>query len=243
MISSQLKYLFLSLTCVGLVACSVKTYDKSTDTGTMSEAESLRDRGFYEEARHQYSRIKTEFPQSPLQVEAALKTALSYYEEESYGAAASAYQDFIKTYPGRPEIPDALYSLGMSYVKQMPSTPQRDTRPTVQAIDTFTRLMIDYPDNAHKDEVNKLIVEARDQLATKIYEIARFYEKRKDYNAAARRYEELAEEFSDNGRAEEAAAKQVYCLKKAGDAEKAEKLQQLFEEKFPNSKFSSMMSP
>lgn len=233
--------IFLLSLC--LTACAAKHYDKTTDVGTLNEAKSLRERGFYEEARQQYLRIKTEFPQSPLQVEASLQNAHSYYEEESFTAAASAYQEFLKTYPGRPEIPEAIYFLGMSYAKQMPSTPQRDTRVTSQAVDTFTRLMIDFPDNSHKDEVNKLIEEAREQLATKIYEIGRFYEKNNAYPAAAKRYANLIEQYPDSSLAEEAEARQILCLKKSGDSEKASRLRDLFEEKFPNSKFGSMISP
>lgn len=238
-----MRNLFVILCVSFFISCSTKKFDLTTDRGTIQEADSLRERGFYEEARAQYLRIKTEFPQSPLQVEASLKTALSYYEEESYTASATAYSDFIKTYPGSPEIPEALFKLGMSYVHQMPSTPQRDTRPSAQVIDTMTRLMIDHPDNPHRAEATKWINTARNQLAQKVFDIARFYEKKKDWLAASKRYGEVYEQFSDLPLAEEALARQVRCLNRSGEKEKASKIREIFEEKFPKSNFRSMMAP
>lgn len=195
---------------------------------------------FYEEARKQFLRLKTEFPQSALQVEADLRIADSYYEEESYQTAAQSYDDFLKTYPGRPEYSEALYKMGMCYVKQMPSTPQRDTRASSKVVDTFTRLMLDFPNTKHSQEAQSYIDRARHQLATKIYEIARFYERMKQYDSAARRYAELADQYSEHGLIEEAMAREIRCRRRAGQQEKAEALLKSFLEKYPTSSFLSL---
>lgn len=234
---------FCVLLCLALSACSTRHKDLTTAEGTLNEGRALLKDGFYEEARKQFMRIKTEFPQSPLQVQADLAIAQSYFEEESYRAAADAYQDFIKTYPGRPEMADALYELGLSYAKQMPSTPQRDTQPTSRVLDTFTRLVVDYPDYPKTKEAQEWIEKARSQLADKIWEIARFYEKQGRFESAARRYSEYYDQYADTPRAEEALAKQIANLRKAGQKEKADVLANVFEEKFPKSKFISIIHP
>lgn len=222
-----------------LWSCSPKGQDLTTDIGTLQEGDRLAENEFFEEARKQYLRIKTEFPQSRLQVEANLKIAETYYKEEAYATAATSYEEFIRTYPGRPEIPEALYRLGMCYVRQMPSTPQRDTRPTAKAVDTFTRLMIDYPQNSHAAEAQQWIDKARNQLAQKIYQIASFYERMGDYESAARRFGDLAEQFSEHPLMEEAMARQVKNLYKAKQNERADRLAERFQEKFPKSKFET----
>ncbi len=201
------------------------------------------DRGFYEEARTQFTRIKTEFAQSPLQVQAVLKIADSYFEEESYNAAATAYQEFIRTFPGQPEVPDALFRLGLSYAKQMPSTPQRDARATGQTLDTFTRLLAEYPNYAKKDEAQQWIERAENQLADKIFGIARFYEKKELYDSAARRYGELVQFYSHLPQAEEALARQIRCLKLSKDNSKAEELTSFFTERYSDSKYRDLLEP
>ncbi len=235
------KYLFIVIVAAEGWGCSVRDKDLTTDVGTMTEANALLKDEFYDEARKQYYRVKTEFPHSPLQVEVDLKIAESYFLEESYVTAASSYEDFIKTYPGRPEIPEALYQLGMCYVHQMPNTPERDTRPTAKVVDTFTRLMIDYPQSKHQETAQRHIETARDQLARKIYEIGRFYEKMRNYESAARRYGELADQYPEHALTEESLARQVKMLRRAGQEESAENLAINFQEKFPNSQFKSMI--
>lgn len=226
-----------------LIGCSSHSNDLKTDVGTMAEGNRLLDDEFYEEARKQFQRIKTEFPSSSLQVEADLKIADTYYNEESYQTAAQSYEEFLKTYPGRPEFPDALYKMGMCYVKQMPNTPQRDTRASGKVIDTFTRLMLDFPNNKYSSEAQQYIDRARNQLATKVYEIARFYERMGDFDAAARRYAELVEQYADHKLLEEAMAREVRCRRKAGQKDRADGLAKAFQEKFPQSEFMSMISP
>lgn len=205
----------------------------------MAEADRLTRKEFYEEARKQYFRIKTEFPQSPLQVEADRKIADTYYNEESYTAAATAYEDFIKTYPGRLEIPDVLYKLGLSYAKQMPRTSQRDTRATSKAVDVFTRLMVDYPNNKYMTEAQEWIEKARHQLAEKIFEIGRFYERKGQYDSAARRFAEVADQYADSPLVEESLSREIQDLKRSGQKEKAEEMAAKFLEKYPHSKFAS----
>jgi outer membrane protein assembly factor BamD len=234
----RLSSLFIFL----LAACATAPKNLTTAEGTMAEGERLLKDEFYEEARNQFYRIKTEFPQSSLQLEADLKIAESYFLDESYVAAATAYEDFIRTYPGRKEIPMALNQLGQCYLRQMPATPQRDTRATIKVVDVFTRLMIDYPNSEYAATAPQYIEKARNQLASKIFDIAKFYERSGDYGAAVRRFEELQNQYPDSTLVEEAMARQVRCLKKDGKTELADKVGKDFQEKFPKSQFATMIA-
>jgi len=236
--------IFLMLAAsLAFLSCSTASKHLTTDTGTMAEGDRLKSNDFYEEARAQYTRIKTEFPQSQLQLEADLKIAETYYLEESYTAAAAAYEDFIRTYPGRPEIPKALYQLAMSYRQQMPSTPQRDTKSTAKAVDVFTRLLVEYPNSEHAKEAQTSVEEARKQLAEKIYQVGRFYERDKKFEAAAKRFQELTNQYPDVDLAEESYAREVENLRKAGKSEDANLKATRFQEKFPKSEFMSRIKP
>lgn len=237
------KLFSIPLLFLAVTGCSTASKNLTTPEGTLAEGDRLKKTEFFEEARAQYTRIKTEFPQSSLQLEADLRIAETYYLEESYPAAASAYEDFIRTYPGRPEIPKALYQLAMSYYQQMPSTPQRDTKATAKAVDVFTRLLVEYPQSEFAKDAQKYVDIARNQLARKIFEVGRFYEKNNKYEAAAKRFEELTSQYPDNELAEEAYAREIANLKKAGKNDDVELKAARFQEKFPKSEFMTMIKP
>jgi len=226
---------------VFLVACGAKTKQLDTDTGTLAEAERLLDSGFYDAAREQLFRIKTEFVSSPLHVQADLKLAESYFRERSWKAAASAYEDFIRTYPGNQEVPFALYKLGKSHVRQMPSNPERDTRSTERVLDVFSRLLVEFPDSEYAQQAIPYIERAQGQLAEKGFRIARFYERSNNPLAAANRFQEVFYHFPDHPRGEESLARRVRNLRKAGQEAEAEAAAKTFRETFPGSNFRSMI--
>lgn len=204
----------------------------------MQEAEALMKDEFFDDAREQLLRIKTEFPNSSLQAVADLRIADSYFQEESYAAAADAYEDFIKTYPRNEKIPYALYRMGMSYAKRIPDDAQRDLRSAQKAIDTFTRLVVDYSDSEYTEEAVAMIDQAQNLTAKRAYDIGRYYQKKAKYLAAANRYAELVELHPDHPLAEESFARRIECLlKEKSSIDLAKNLLKEFKEKYPNSNY------
>jgi len=231
--------------CLGasVFGCAAKVHDLKTAQGTIEEGTRLIKDEFYDEARKQFLRVKTEFPDSGLQAKADLRIADSYFEEESYAVAATSYQDFLKTYPSRPEAPYALYRMALSYAKQMPSNAQRDSRNTRKVLDTFTRLLVDYPNSKYAPEAIKWMKVAQNLLAEKSFDIAVFYEKQNNFAAAANRYKEVVELYADNPLAEEAMANEIICLRKAGKNNVADEVTKEFQAKYPSSKYTSRIQP
>ena len=242
MLKYRMSLISLTLLLAGS-ACSTKVKNLDTPEGTMAEAERSFDDEFFDEARTQFYRIKTEFPSSPYQAQANLRVADSYFKEESYSVAATSYEEFVKTYPGNEKLPYALYRMGLSFANQMPSNAQRDDRATRRAADTFTRLLVDYPSCEYVEEAQKQIDRAQAELAEKTFQIGRFYEKKDDYLAAAKRYGEVADVYSDQKIAEESLARQIKMLRSAGQGEQADELSKLFQTRYPGSEFRSMIQP
>lgn len=235
-----MKWLILILwEFVFLAGCSTHVKNLNTPEGTLSEANRLMKDEFYEEARNQFFRIKTEFPESSLQAEADIRIADSYFEEDSYSAAADSYENFIKTYPRHPKTSYALFKMGQSYMKRMPDNPQRDSREAQKAVDTFTRLIVDYPQSEYVPEALKSIDKAQNNLAEKIYRIARFYEKKEEFSAAASRYAELIELYPDHRLVRDSMQRQIRMLKESGEIEKASQLEKRFNELYSSTNESS----
>jgi outer membrane protein assembly factor BamD len=121
----------------------------------------------------------------------------------------------------------------------MPKTPQRDTRSTAKAIDAFTRLMMDFPNNSHAVEAQQWIEKGRNQLAEKIFTVGAFYEKMGDYDSAAKRFDELISQYSETKWVPESLAREIRDLRRSNQKEKADQLAASFLEKYPDSKFKS----
>lgn len=223
-----------------IVSCGAKVKRLDTPDGTLNEADRLAKAKFYEEARNQYFRIKTEFPESELQVQADLKIAETYFKEKSYESSAESYRDFIKNYPGHPELPYALYMLGQSYEKQMPGNFERDSRATEKATDAYTRLIIDFPQSQYTAEALAKIDHANDQLARKVFRIARFYEKQDEYEAAARRFAQVMDLYADHPLAERAFARRIKMLQNLNETEQVTKLRERFLEQYPDSQYKNV---
>ena len=226
-----------------LTACSAKVNNLTTDDGTFNEGLRLMDDDFFEEARKQFGRIKTEFPNSSLQAAADLKIAETYYKEESFQTAAEAYQDFVKFYPSHEKVPYALYQAGLSYAAQIPSNPQRDSRATNQAIDVFTQLIIDFPASEYREDAEKKAIEAQNQIVQKNFEIASFYERQNKPLAAFKRFSQIYQLYPSHAMAEEAFARSIYNLRKTKQTEDLDRLIESFETQFPNSKFRKIIQP
>lgn len=234
--------IFLVFLVVG-TACSTKVRELDTPEGTFSEAEKLMEDKFYEEAREQFFRIKTEFPESSLQAQADLRIADSYYQDDSFLVAAESYEDFVRTYPQHQQVDYALHRAGKSYIKLLPSTPSRDSKAPQKALDVLTRLIVDFPESEYAPEAMSNIERAQDILARKVYAIARFYQKQDHFLAAATRYRELIDLYADHPLVEEAKAREIRVLREAGENDRADELTKSFQEMYPASAYTSMIKP
>jgi len=66
----------------------------------------------FDEARRQYSKVISRFPQTDEAEEAAFSIGLSFYKEKKWANAVSNFMDFIAKYPGSSRIPRAYYFAG-----------------------------------------------------------------------------------------------------------------------------------
>jgi len=227
-----MKRLLILLLMLGCIACSAKKKPPSSDREYMDAGDYYFKKEFFDEARKHYTKVKTDFPNTPLQAEASLKIADTYYEEGSYKTASDAYEEFIRTFPGKAEVPEALFRLGMSNVKQMPSVPSRDSRATEKVVEAFIRLIVDYPGNIHVPEAQKWADKADTILAKKILSIAHFYKRTKKYKAAALRYAELTRKYPSSQQARENWKSHVYVLRKSGEGVAAQVLEREYRARY-----------
>ncbi len=148
--------------------------------------------------------IQIRHPYSPYEALAQLRTGDVYFRRGQYGEAIVEYEEFIKRHPGHREIPYAMYRLGLSNFKLRHGV-DRDPTKLREATYWFDKFMWNYPHSKYYREVSKLSMRARRLLAEREIYIGNYYrEKKKNYRAAAERYNVVVERYYDTNQVEKA---------------------------------------
>lgn len=147
--------------------------------------------------------IQLRDPYSKYSILAELRTADAYFRKEEYEQAAIEYEEFLKRHPGSDEASYATYRLALSHYKLV-KKPDRDPTSTRDALKWFEFFVEKYPESPLVGEANKKISQCRNRLAKREIYIGNYYAKRKNFKAAANRYNVVVSQYSDTKEFEKA---------------------------------------
>jgi len=150
----------------------------------------------YDTVFKELKEIQLREPYSPYAILAELRSADAYFKREEYEQAVIEYEEFLKRHPGHDESSYATYRLALSYYRQIKS-PDRDPTSTREAIKWFEYVVNNYPDSPYLEQARTKIIECRNRLAKREIHIGNYYLKRKNFKAAADRYDVVVNEYSD----------------------------------------------
>jgi outer membrane protein assembly factor BamD len=172
------------------------------DTGTAQELawdgmDAYED-GEYKDAIEYFQKLKDWYPFSKYAILAELKIADAHYHVEEYEEAIFAYEEFEKLHPRNEAIPYVIYQIGRCYYDQI-ETIDRDQTPARKALETFQRLIKQYPDDQYARSANEHIPKCLKSLAGNDYYIGVFYYKSKHYLAALHRFMSVLSNYPDVG--------------------------------------------
>jgi outer membrane protein assembly factor BamD len=191
-----------------------------------------------QQARQYYQELLENFPESTYKAEAQFNIAESLYGEENYVEARFEYSKFLELYPAHPLASRAQFQLGMCSLQQILSF-DRDQTHTRQALQDFRLLRRKYPQDPLVSQAEAHIRELRARLATRELYVARFYYKKKAYQAAIGRLLNLIQVYPTTPDLDEA----LYMLAESYRAEenyvKAQRVLRLLVDRFPQSKYVS----
>lgn len=149
----------------------------------------------YQRARQYYSHVYETFPNDPLGRRSLLRVADTYYQQGdpvNLVEAQYKYRDFINRYPGSDRADYAMMQIAMCSYKQM-ERPDRDQQKTREALDKFNDVLKTYPRSPLRPDMDKRQQEVLDRLASHDHIIARYYIKRRSFNAAVQRLNGIVE--------------------------------------------------
>ncbi len=158
--------------------------------------EQIFERGEQQYAKRRFARARTYYqnvyenaPNDPLGRRSLLRIADTFFmqgDPVNLVEAQYKYRDFINRYPGTESGDYAMLQIAMVSYKQM-ERPDRDQQKTREAVDKFQDMVRAYPRSPLRPDAEKKLKEVFDRLARHEQIVARYYMKRRSYDAAVRR--------------------------------------------------------
>jgi outer membrane protein assembly factor BamD len=197
----------LVLIQVGHFGCSGKPIEEQDPGAIYKAAEDDISTDHYLLAIDKLRLIKNKYPYSKYALDAQLRLADVYFMQESYAEAALAYESFRDLHPKHEKVGYAMFRVGLSYYKDIPSPLSRDLTPAQKAVDAFNDFLHRFPADPNMKEATDDLADCRKQLAEKELYIANFYFKRNFFDSAKGRYRKLIDLYPETDAAKEAQTK------------------------------------
>lgn len=150
--------------------------------------------------------LQSRYPFGEHAQQAQLDIINLYYKAGEQDAAIAAADRFIRLNPTHPRVDYALYmravanmARGQDFISKTFKVDRslRDPQPLRQAFADFKRLVIDFPDSRYSEDAREQMAILRNQLAQHELSIARYYQGRSAYVAAANRAKVIIESFQE----------------------------------------------
>ncbi|HOE67346.1 MAG TPA: outer membrane protein assembly factor BamD [Candidatus Hydrogenedentes bacterium] len=157
----------------------------------------------FKQAIEVYRMVIANQPFTLAAAEAQYKVGLCHVMRKEYAEAAYEYRRVIEDYSGSEWVDDASYGLAMAYYEQsLPAAyDQAPSQLAIGAIDDFKQR---FPVDARVEDLSGKRAEMRNVIAKQRLETARFYEKRRKFEAARLSYQVVVDQFSETPFAREA---------------------------------------
>ena len=171
--------------------------EKSAQELVQDGVDSFED-GKYKKAIESFEKLRDWYPFSRYAILAELKIADAHFNLESYADAIFAYEEFEQLHPRNEAIPYVIYRIGRSYFNQI-DTIDRDQSNTAKALETYLRLVQQYPDDAYAGMAKSDMVACYQSLSGHEFYVGVFYYKHKNYKAAKERFTAVVKKYPDVG--------------------------------------------
>ncbi|MFO7716280.1 outer membrane protein assembly factor BamD [Desulfosarcina sp.] len=166
--------------------------------------------GKYKSSIESFEKLRDWYPFSRYAILAELKIADAYFNLESYADAIFAYEEFEQLHPRNEAVPYVIYRIGRSYFNQI-DTIDRDQSNAVKALETYRRLVQQYPEDVYAGMARSDMVACYRSLSGHDFYIGQFYYKNKSYKAAKARFTAVVERYPDVGYHHEALTYLANC--------------------------------
>jgi outer membrane protein assembly factor BamD len=188
----------------------------------------------FKKAAKRFEEVDRQHPYSEWARKSLIMTAYTYYEGALYDDCVNAAKRYITLHPGSPDAAYAQYLIGASYFDQI-SDISRDQGRTEKAMNALDEVSRKYPNTEYAANAKKKLEIARDQLAGKEMDTARYYQKRRDYIAAINRFKVVITQYQTTRHVEEALMRLTETYMSLGIVGEAQTAAAVLGHNFPDS--------
>jgi len=190
----------------------------------------------YKKAAKRFEEVDRQHPYSEWARKALLMSAYAHYEGTSYDDSIAAAKRYVTLHPGSTDAAYAQYLIASSYFDKIPDV-TRDQQRTEKAMQALDEVVRKYPSTEYAASAKQKIEIARDQLAGKEMETARFYQKKRDYIAAINRFKVVITQYQTTRHVEEALARLTEMYMTLGIVNEAQTAAAVLGHNFPDSQW------
>jgi outer membrane protein assembly factor BamD len=194
----------------------------------------LNNKKDYKQAAKRFEEVDRQHPYSEWARKALLMSAYAHYEGLQYDESITAAKRYVTLHPGSPDAAYAQFLIGSSYFDQIPDI-SRDQQRTQKAMEALDEVARKYPNTEYAVAAKKKLEIARDQLAGKEMDTARFYQKKRDYIAAINRFKVVITQYQTTRHVEEALMRLTETYMSLGIVNEAQTAAAVLGHNFPDS--------
>lgn len=199
-------------------------------------ADSLLNRGRFEDAAQKFEDLDRDHPYSPEARRAIVMSAYAYYKAGKFPEAIGTARRYTTMHPGTKEAAFAHHIIAMSYFDDM-NGPNRDQGNTRKALEEFKTLIARYPESTYAKAAENKVRITEDSLAAHEMYVGRNYLNNKQWLAAKNRYEVVVREYQTTAHVEEALMRLVEVNLALGIVHEAQNAAAVLGHNFPNSQW------
>jgi outer membrane protein assembly factor BamD len=190
----------------------------------------------YKQAAKRFEEVDRQHPYSEWARKALLMSAYAHYEGTNYDDSIIAAKRYVTLHPGSPDAAYAQYLIASSFFDQIPDV-TRDQQRTEKALQALDEVVRKYPNTEYAASAKRKMEIARDQLAGKEMETARFYQKKRDYIAAINRFKVVITQYQTTRHVEEALTRLTETYMTLGIVNEAQTAAAVLGHNFPDSQW------
>lgn len=188
----------------------------------------------YRFAAAAFDEVERQHPYSAWARRAQVMSAYAYYMANRYEDAILAAERFLALHPGNKDAVYAHYLVAISYYEQI-SDVGRDQKMTELALRSLEEVVRRYPGSEYARDARLKIELTQDHLAGKEMEIGRFYQRSKEFLAAAGRFRAVVDRYQTTTHVPEALHRLVESYLALGMVDEAVAAGAVLGENFPGS--------
>jgi len=196
----------------------------------------LNEKRDYRAAAKRFEEVDRQHPYSEWARKALLMSAFAHYESRDYEETITAAKRYVTLHPGSSDASYAQYLIASSYYDQIPDV-SRDQGRTEKAMQALEEVVRKFPNTEYAASAKKKVDIARDQLAGKEMEVARYYLNKKDFTGAINRFKVVVTQYQTTRHVEEALTRLTEAYMALGIVDEAQTAAAVLGHNFPDSRW------